>query len=73
MLKYFIEQYQANRRTVARLENTKSKFQKFINSFLVDTLIFIAAILMVIVLLVLIYVIAGQSKLRTLIGTIALQ
>ena len=32
MLKDFMEQYQANRRTVAKLENTKSKFRKFINS-----------------------------------------
>ena len=44
MLKDFIEQYRDNRMTVTKQENSKSKFQKFINSFLVDTLIFIAAI-----------------------------
>ena len=59
--------------TVTKQESTKSKFQKFINSFLVDTLIFIAAILTVIFVLVLIYVLTGQSKLKALISTIALQ
>ena len=73
MLKDFMEQYQENRMPVTKQENSKSKFQKFINSFLVDMLIFIAAILTVILVLVLIYIITGQSKLRALIITIALQ
>ena len=48
-------------------------FWKFINSLLNShMLIFIAAILTVILLLVLIYIITGQSKLRALISTIAL-
>ena len=45
MLKDFMEQYQENRITLTKQENPKSKFRTFINSFLVDTLIFIAAIL----------------------------
>ena len=73
MLKDFMEQYQENRMPVTKQENSKSKYQKFINSFLVDMLIFIAAILTVILVLVLIYVITGQSRLRALISTIALQ
>ena len=73
MLKDFMEQYQENRMTVTKQENSKSKFQKFINSFLVDMVIFIAAILTVILVLVLIYIITGQSKLRALISTITLQ
>ena len=44
MLKNFMEQYRENRITVTKQENPKSKFRTFINSFLVDTLIFIAAI-----------------------------
>ena len=64
MLKDFMKQYQENRRTVTKPVNSKSRFQKFINSFLIDRLIFIAAILTVILLLVSIYVITGQSKLR---------
>ena len=45
----------------------------FINSFLVDTLIFIAAILTVFLVLVILYVITGQSKLKALITTMSLQ
>ena len=47
MLKDFMEQYQENKMTIIRQDKLKSKFRKFINSFLVDTLIFIAAILTV--------------------------
>ena len=73
MLKDFIEQYQEDRITTTKHEHPKSKFWKFINSFLVDTLIFIAAILTIFLALVIIYVLTGQSKLRALISTIALQ
>ena len=59
--------------TITKQENSKSKFQKSIYSFLVDMLIFIAAILTVILILVIIYVLIGQSKLKALISTIALQ
>ena len=45
MLKDFMEQYQENRITVTKQESPKSKFKMFINSFLIDTLIFIATIL----------------------------
>ena len=73
MLRDFMEQYQENRMTIAKQESPKSRFQKFINSFLVDMLIFIAAILTVFLVLVIIYVITGQSKLKALITTMALQ
>ena len=73
MLKDFIEQYQENRLTITKQENPKSKFWKFINSFLVGTLIFIAAILTIFIALVIIYVLTGQSKLKALITTMALQ
>ena len=58
---------------ITKHENPKSEFQKFINSFLVDMLIFIAAILTVFLALVIIYILTGQSKLRALITTMALQ
>ena len=58
---------------ITKQENPKSKFQKFINSFLVDMLIFIAVILTILLALVIIYILTGQSKLRALISTIALQ
>ena len=73
MLKDFVEQYQENKMTNIKQENPTSKFRKFINSFLVDTLIFIAAILTVFLILVTIYVLTSQSKLKTLITTMALQ
>ena len=73
MLKDFMEQYQENRITVTKQENPKSKFRTFINSFLVDTLIFIAAILTMFLAFVIIYLLMGQSKLKALITTMALQ
>ena len=73
MLKDFIEQYQENRITATNWENPKSKFRMFINSFLVDILIFIAAILTMFLVLVILYVNTGQSKLKALATTMALQ
>ena len=73
MLKDFIEQYQDNRITPTKWEDPKSKFRMFINSFLVDMLIFIAAILTVFLVLIILYIITGQSKLKALVTTMALQ
>ena len=73
MLKDFIEQYQEDKMTIIRQDNPRSKFRKFINSFLVNMLIFIAVILTVLLVLMLIYVLTGQLKLKALITTMALQ
>ena len=73
MLKDFVEQYWENEMTIIEHGNPTSKFRKFINSFLVNTLIFIAAILTVFLVLMVIYVLTSQSKLKALITTIALQ
>ena len=73
MLKDFIEQYQENRITATKWENPASKFRVFINSFLVDTLIFIAAIVTVFLVFIILYIITGQSKLKTLVTIMALQ
>ena len=59
--------------TISKQDKPISKFRKFINSFLVDTLIFIVAILTVFLVLVIIYVLTRQSKLKALITTMALQ
>ena len=59
--------------SIIKQDNPTSKFRKFINSFLVNTLIFIAAIINVFLVLVIIYVLTGQSKLKALITTMALQ
>ena len=58
---------------VTKQENQKSKFKIFINSFLVDMLIFIVAILTMFLAFVIIYVLTGQSKLKALMTTMALQ
>ena len=73
MLKDFMEHYSDNRMTIVKQNNPQSKFRKFINSFLIDMLMFIAEVLTVFLVLVIIYVLTGQSKLRTLITTMALQ
>ena len=73
MLQDFMEHYHDNRMTIVKQDNPQSKFMKFINSFLIDTLMFIAVVLTVFLVLVIIYVLTGQSKLKTLITTMALQ
>ena len=73
MLKDVIEQYQEKRISTTKWESPTSKFRMFINSFLVDILIFIAAILTVFLVFVILYIVTGQSKLKTLVTTMALQ
>ena len=73
MLKDFIEQHQESRITTTKWESPTSKFRMFINSFLVGKLIFIAAILTVFLVFVILYIATGQSKLKMLITTMALQ
>ena len=50
-----------------------SKFRTFITSFIAYTLVFSAALLTVMMTLVVIYMITGQSKLKMLVANIALQ
>ena len=73
MLKDFMEHYHDNRITIVKQDNPQFKFRKFINSFLIDMLMFIAVVLTVFLVLMIIYVLTGQSKLKTLITTMALQ
>ena len=73
MLRDFIDQYQENRITTNKQESPTSKFRSFINSFLIDMLVFIGAILTVLIIFVIIYIIAGQFKLKVLVATMALQ
>ena len=73
MLKDFMEHYHDNRMTIVKQNNPQSKFRKFINSFLIDTLKFIAAVLTVFLVPVIIYILMGQSKLKMLITTMAFQ
>ena len=73
MLRNFIDQYQENRITITKWESPTSKFRSFINSLLIDMLVFIVAILTVFIIFVIIYIITGQSKLKVLVETLALQ
>ena len=74
-LKEFINQYQEKRNMHLQRENgnNNSKFKAFITSFITDVIGFTAAFLTVIVTLVIIYILTGQSKLKTLVANIALQ
>ena len=68
-----MEHYHDNRMTIVKQDNPQSKFRKFINSFLIDTLMFTAVVLTVFSVLMIIYILTCQSKLKTLITTMALQ
>ena len=54
-------------------KENNSKFQVFLNSFLADVLIFTAALITLIITLIIIYVLYGQSKLKALVMNIAMQ
>ena len=61
-------------KTSEEKQNEQSpKFKTFIKSFITDTLVFSGALLTVIVTSVVIYMISGQSKLKMLVASIALQ
>ena len=50
-----------------------SKFQSFLNSFIADVLIFTAMLITLIIALIIIYILYGQSKLKALVANIAMQ
>ena len=81
MLKESVNQYREKRKLLNLQEKTNeekqnkqnSKFRTFITSFIADALVFSAALLTVIVTLVVLYMISGQSKLKIPVANIALQ
>ena len=50
-----------------------SKFQAFLNSFLADVLLFTAVLITLVITLIIIYVLHGQLKLKSLVTNIAMQ
>ena len=54
-------------------EESDSKFQSFLNSVIADVLVFTAALITLIIMLIIIYVLYGQSKLKALVMYIAMQ
>ena len=79
-MKDLINQYK-NKKKILELqecrneERTKkdSEFGSFLNSFLVDILLFSAALVTMVIMLVVIYIVCGKSKLKALVANIALQ
>ena len=49
-----------------------SEFKSFLNSFLADILLFTAALVTMIITLVIVYIMYGQSKLKALVTNIAM-
>ena len=78
-LQDLVIQYQNKRKILDKKEQDlgnpeeNSKFKSFLNSFLADILIFTAALITLIITLVIIYVMYGQSKLKALVTNIAMQ
>ena len=54
-------------------KESDSRFQSFLNSFIADVLIFTAVLITLIIMLTIIYVLYGQSKLKALVTNIAMQ
>ena len=72
-------QYQIKRKILDKkdqeLDKPKenSEFKSFLNSFLADILLFTAALVTMIIMLVIIYIMYGQSKLKALATNIVMQ
>ena len=72
-------QYQNKRKILdnkdQELDKTKEnlEFKSFLNSFLADMLLFTAALVTMIIMLVIIYIMYGQSKLKALVTNIVMQ
>ena len=79
-MKDFLTQYKYRKEITEKqnkkeLEETKicSKLGSFLDSFMVDMLLFIAALIIIVVTLVVMYMVCGLSKLKALVADIALQ
>ena len=75
-LKGYIKQFQEHNKKFyldKQHDNTKSKFKGFISSFIVDIIGPSTYLLTIIVTLVVIYIVTGHSKLKTLVTNIAIQ
>ena len=57
-----------------KIQKTQSSnFKTFMHSFITDVLVFTAALVAVVITFIIIYMLTGQSKLKTLVANIALQ
>ena len=67
------KEYFRQERTGIRRTKEISKFKSFLNSFLADILLFTGALVTMIITLVVIYIMYGQSKLKALVANIVMQ
>ena len=75
-LKDYIKQFQEHNKKLqvdVPHHDTKSKFKGFISNFIADIIAFGAVLLTIITTLVVIYIVTGHSKLKSLVTNIALQ
>ena len=74
-LREFVSQYKENRKMMNNQKGkTSDKNSKtFVSSFFADVLVFAAALLTVVIMFIIIYILSGQPKLKTLVANITLQ
>ena len=75
-LKDYIKQYQEHSKKPhlhKTNENTNSKFKSIISSFIADIIGFSTALLIILITLVIIYIVTGDSKLKMLVANMALK
>ena len=80
-LKDFVHQFKHRKQILdieeEHIDDERNKlntmFGSFLNSFMVDVFLFVTTLIIIIVTMVVIYVVCGHSKLKTLVTTIALQ
>ena len=76
-LREFVSQYKEKRNLIdiqeKRFKIQNSNLKTFISSFVMDALVFTAAFLTVVITCIIIYILCGQSNLKTSVANIALQ
>ena len=74
-LKEYIYQYQQNRKSLDIKEKMIKEltFNTFLSSYMIDVILFATGILTVILTIVIMYMLCGQSKLKTIVANLALQ
>ena len=74
-LKEYINQYKENRKSLNMKEKKikEPTFNAFLSSYMVDVILFMTGILTVILTFIIMYMLCGQSKLKSVVANLALQ
>ena len=74
-LKEYINQYRENRKLLNVKEKRikKPTFNAFLSSYMVDVILFVTGILTVILTFIIMYMLCGQSKLKSVVANLALK